>query len=404
MVTINMMRLSLGWAVEVRCLSDDTKPTECTPPGVFPEKTMPIPNGTKLVEIDTGARFLFNEETSEWIIQPETEEEFAQDVVALKADMQEVKSDVGDLKSAINDPVTGLDTKAPVILETASGAIASFDDGADGMPLKSLTVNIEPVQSGSGDPSPTNVRPISGWTGCNIVHSPTTDAQDGTTYPITFPTSAGMVYGGTLDVMSGVLTVDRAMVDLGTLTWAYYNNGIFRTPTINGMKYIFFPNWLCSAYIIGYTTNFAGWLKRNNQIGFLEGYASIICMNTAYTDAASFTAAMNGQTLVYDLATPIEITLPSTQIDTLFGTNNIWADAGNVSVDYPADTKLYIDNIHKPTEDDMTADTQIASGKYFIIGNTLYKSTTLIPAGDTIIPGTNCTKTSLAEALNALNS
>jgi len=101
MVTITMMLLSQGWDVKVSCLSDDAKPTECTPPGVFPEKTMPIPNGAKLIEIDTGARFLFDEESSEWAIQPETDEKFAQDVVALKADMQEVEGEVGDLKSAI---------------------------------------------------------------------------------------------------------------------------------------------------------------------------------------------------------------------------------------------------------------------------------------------------------------
>ena len=100
MVTITMMRLSQGWDVKVSCLSGDAKPTECTPPGVFPEETMPIPNGAELVEIDTGARFLFNEKTSEWVKQPETEEEFAQDVVALKADMREVEGEVGDLKSA----------------------------------------------------------------------------------------------------------------------------------------------------------------------------------------------------------------------------------------------------------------------------------------------------------------
>ena len=103
MVTITMMRLSQGWDVKVNCLSGDAKPTECTPPGVFPEETMPIPNGAELVEIDTGARFRFNEETSEWAIQPETEEEFAQDVVSLKADMQEVEGEVSDLKSAVND-------------------------------------------------------------------------------------------------------------------------------------------------------------------------------------------------------------------------------------------------------------------------------------------------------------
>ena len=113
---------------------------------------------------------------------------------------------------------------------------------------------------------------------------------------------------------------------------------------------------------------------------------------------------MSGVQLVYELATPIEITLSPTQIDTLLGTNNIWVDCGPVSVDYPADTKLYIQKVNKPTDDDMTADMQIASGKYFLVNNTLYLSTTTIPAGDTIIPGTNCTKTDLAAALNALNT
>ena len=47
--------------------------------------------------------------------------------------------------------------------DTASGTVASFPDGADGVPVKSLSVAVEAVQSGSGDPSPTNVRPISGW-------------------------------------------------------------------------------------------------------------------------------------------------------------------------------------------------------------------------------------------------
>lgn len=35
-------------------------------------------------------------------------------------------------------------------------------------PLKWLTIPFLPVQSGTGDPSPDNVRPISGWTGVNI--------------------------------------------------------------------------------------------------------------------------------------------------------------------------------------------------------------------------------------------
>lgn len=52
-------------------------------------------------------------------------------------------------------------TKADAIVRTASGEIASYDDGGD-LPMKSLNVNIVPKQSGSGDPSPQNIRPISG--------------------------------------------------------------------------------------------------------------------------------------------------------------------------------------------------------------------------------------------------
>lgn len=56
--------------------------------------------------------------------------------------------------------------------KTVSGAIASFDDGADNKPLRALSVGIEPVQAGTGDPSPENVRPISGWSEANIWNDP----------------------------------------------------------------------------------------------------------------------------------------------------------------------------------------------------------------------------------------
>ena len=45
--------------------------------------------------------------------------------------------------------------------------IASFSDGAS-LPMTSLKVGIEPIQEGSGDPSPENVRPISGHTEANV--------------------------------------------------------------------------------------------------------------------------------------------------------------------------------------------------------------------------------------------
>lgn len=60
------------------------------------------------------------------------------------------------------------------------------------------------------------------------------------------------------------------------------------------------------------------------------------------TDAAAFKTAMNGQTLVYPLAAPVSVQLTAQQLTTLLGTNNVWSDGGNVSVEYVADTKAYI--------------------------------------------------------------
>jgi hypothetical protein len=55
--------------------------------------------------------------------------------------------------------------------DTASGAVANFPDGADNVPVKSLVANIEAIQAGSGDPSPSNPRAISGWSACNVTRT-----------------------------------------------------------------------------------------------------------------------------------------------------------------------------------------------------------------------------------------
>jgi hypothetical protein len=54
-----------------------------------------------------------------------------------------------------------------------------------------------------------------------------------------------------------------------------------------------------------------------------------------------------GLEICYKLLNPIEIPLTASEVSsvltTLYGTNNIWANTGDVEVTYPADTKLYID-------------------------------------------------------------
>ena len=50
----------------------------------------------------------------------------------------------------------------------ASGSMVHITDGAENALLNNLIVNIQPVQEGTGDPSPDNVRPITGWTAANV--------------------------------------------------------------------------------------------------------------------------------------------------------------------------------------------------------------------------------------------
>ena len=122
---------------------------------------------------------------------------------------------------------------APPIVDTATGDPASITDGANHYPLKSLIANIDPVQSGSGDPSPTNVRPITGWTEIRITKAITGDSGY---WDITLPSAAGIVYGGTLDVVNGVLTVDMAIVDMGSIS--YSTSGV-RNDDDTGYTYYF---------------------------------------------------------------------------------------------------------------------------------------------------------------------
>lgn len=79
--------------------------------------------------------------------------------------LDQIKTLYDDLRGRIEDGGSVINF-LPV--DNASGSIASFPDGADNVPVKSLIAQITPVQSGSGDPAPDNIRPISGWTGANI--------------------------------------------------------------------------------------------------------------------------------------------------------------------------------------------------------------------------------------------
>lgn len=57
-----------------------------------------------------------------------------------------------------------------ITTQTASGAIATFETNIE-TAFASLTAEINPVQSGTGTPSPQNVRPISGFSALNVTRT-----------------------------------------------------------------------------------------------------------------------------------------------------------------------------------------------------------------------------------------
>ena len=231
------------------------------------------------------------------------------------------------------------------IVKSASGQIASFNDGADDVPMKSVKVAIVPKQSGSGDPSPTNVRPITGWTDINVIVSPTTTASDGTTTPVPLGQT---VYGGELDVVSGVLALTHIGVDMGSLSWGKYTQApgyYFAVAPQNMPQPAKAPTYasevadiLCSCYKTD-TARHVYIDQVQNTIGIFTN-GSLLAQDTTYSTEQAFKTGVTGQTLVYELATPTTVQLTPTQVATLLGTNNVWADCGSVEVEYRADPTL----------------------------------------------------------------
>ena len=355
---------------------------------------------------------------------------------------------INQLSSDLDDAKNAIDEKAPVIINTASGDIVTFDDGADGMPIKHLIANIEPVQA-EGTPSPENPLPISGWTGltgarnginqwdeevelggisssdgseyssknalraknyipvipgekyyfvCPVsvtrcfydenkqwistgysgnavitvpanahyfrfslatsygtiynhdisINYPSTDTAyepyQGDTISVSWQSQAGTVYGGTLDVVTGELTVTKAYALLNnpdlwaklpsTSTTPFQYQYSFDDKKLHNNSY---TGLICSYYIVDSSdpTNTARWSGSSNLKFGIK--SPTLTLDQIKADASAGKIAIR-----YDLATPIIYHLDPITVNTLLGNNTIYVDCGSVSVDYPADTGIVV--------------------------------------------------------------
>lgn len=345
--------------------------------------------------------------------------------------------------------------KAPVIVANASGDIVSIKDGADNMEIRHLLATINPIQAGTGEPSPTNVRPISGRTslsgartGKNLfpqktvnLGNPNTrtvniyfnepikpgnyimsfnksgdvtswgiglygesasagavnintgevtvtipavraylyisqaefdnnktltldniqlelgstasayEPYQGQTISVNWQTEAGTMYCGTLDLVTGELTVSHAKVEFDGSSdeqWGKGDYENYRIP-VSGMPVV--PANINGIIACNRLKPIAFNDRGSTTVPCIMCESSVASIELRRLTALNITTVAelrtwltnNPVSAVHPLATPQTVQLDPVTVKTLRRYNIIYTDCGPVSVDYPADTKLYID-------------------------------------------------------------
>ena len=227
----------------------------------------------------------------------------------------------------------------------------------------------------------------------------------------------GTRYGGTLNVLTGELTVNRGIADLGDYSWNVpQTNNYMYTSGISSL--IKKPE--TNSIVVNLISDHLVKTDRNHIENALNGIACASNGNISVrfpdypTSPTDFKTAVTGWKVVYPLATSLTVQLTPAQLSTMLGENNIWADTGNVSLTYRADTKKYIeqkvaDTNRKTCEmmtivtDKMVAPDNLAVGDLVIVNDDLYKViNSNIASGETMVVGTNVMKITLAEYIQSL--
>lgn len=225
------------------------------------------------------------------------------------------------------------------ILGEASGAVASFADGASAGLAKCIA-EIVPTQAGSGTPSPDNVRAISGSTSVTVTIS---DGETSTTKTIPLGQT---VYGGQLNVLTGELTIDRYMVVLDgvnstvSVSAATNPNGraVIYSAQVNTVD-VYRAKSLCDKL---------SWKDGTHAELSLSEYTATVASggasmtvrfvlpisSSATTADANTYLQSNNYTFVFPLATPQTVQLTPQEVNSLLGQNNISADTGDIDIVY----------------------------------------------------------------------
>ena len=303
-----------------------------------------------------------------------------------------------DYTNADKEDVAKIDTieHSLSLTTTATGNPISISDSAH-VNAEELVVTLEPIQSGSGDPSPENIRPISGYDETSVIVKDTAENPTITnTYTLQF---GDTVYGAEVDFMRGIATVKYGYADLGDLDYQYtatYGGAFYAS--VNDAKYsgnlsLIGYDCYCSQYKSRGNTGWPDLLNGEINIGSDtagDNHPYVNIKDENYSDATSFKTAMNGVQLVYELATPQTIQLTPQQIKMLKGNNVLIAD-GDMDLTYQTDSvvgdvKEWAENEFLP-KSSATAQHNYSTQEQvvgtWIDGSTLYEKTYICACDNT---------------------
>ena len=159
------------------------------------------------------------------------------------------------------------------------------------------------------------------------------------TQPITDLTISapdGTIYGGTLDVESGELVVDRKMVNASDLSWSKYAYNTYNS-FVASISDIKDGGLITSSHYKG--TNTKSGIDNNNYT-ICSSWSpfvvnpSVLIRNDDYSTAESFIASLNNVKICYELATPKTYHLSPHQVKLLTGHNTVTTNGTSLQLTY----------------------------------------------------------------------
>lgn len=251
-----------------------------------------------------------------------------------------------------NKTVQGTRTNPAVISDVVGGSkfVISFD--------------IEPLYSGSGTPSPTNPRPISG-TGSVVVVNEHEDGEPDF-YDIEFG-NVGAVYGGTVDFETGTVTLTKVIQVITSMRYAtrFDNNILFTTQPQYDIKDRGTSTYtICDKIEPSYNYCFVN--REDADKMYISAYArgsvnsiGIIAPSTTIDSLAAMNSWLETvrPTICYELRNPLKYRISLPEVVAHDGQNTIAVGAESFSVKYSDYINEYRDirNLSFAPEVDITA-------------------------------------------------